>query len=97
MRIQDHSRSSARSEPCPSPSSIDPQSSERSLAVRCSKHNVKPPDEWWNVQPSTARTPKPDATPDHQEEDEEQKALEYNENEVDELVMHYAGAIILCT
>ena len=87
MRRQAHSRSLAHSEPRSSPSLVDPQFSEPSLAVHRRKRNVKPRGEWWKVQPSTARTPERAPIPDPQEKDEEQEALEYNNDEVDELVM----------
>ena len=49
---QTRSRSAARSESQPGPSGARSESPERSLAERRPRRNVRPPGEWWKVQPS---------------------------------------------
>ncbi|GJF00142.1 hypothetical protein PsYK624_164210 [Phanerochaete sordida] len=61
------SRSAAPSEPQAGPSGLQREPSEPSLAERRPKRNVKPPGEWWKVQPAAAPEPAPQDPPNPEE------------------------------
>ncbi|GJF00736.1 polyprotein [Phanerochaete sordida] len=82
-------RGHAPSEPQAGPSGLQREPSEPSLAERRPKHNVKPPGEWWKVQPAAAPEPAPqDPIPEEPMEDiNEDQEVPLSDASTDELCL----------